>query len=266
MDLDELKAELKERPVDINGEFQNPIKLVQSDSLFNDCVGFWKGLDRGSDTLRLCAHLGTLTEVDISKLRSIQWGIKAEKVEAILGNPQHLQIPVAVVKTKKGLVLLDGNTRAFIKSKLGDKTIDAYVIELKKSNADGSKLFESVLDENQSFYSLVSEELHGQKDVEISSDEPNGSNVSCFSYDHEDQEDDSFGEEDTEDDGMHRWHGSKVTMDDDGLYWESESGHKGCLTLYCIVKAEFDPGHITLWVAPKDSGTDMGVVHFRKSK
>jgi len=151
---EELRDELGKTPVDINGEFKNPLKLVKDDGLFQDCVDFWQGIESHAGPTgpaALCAHLGTLEKVKISDLKSIQFGIKADKVWAILGKPGDENRPVVVVKTKRGPVLLDGNTRAFIKSEMGEKEIDAHVLKLEKKRTDGSKLFERILKEDVEF-------------------------------------------------------------------------------------------------------------------
>jgi hypothetical protein len=144
------------------------------------------------------------------------------------------------------------------------KSHKAFIDSFESGEFNGEKfkqlMNESVLSDNASFYGLISEELHNKDGVNITSDEPLGSNVSCFSYSDEDQDDDS--KEDTEG-NLHRWNKCHINMDDDGLYWESESGHKGCLLLYSIVKSELNPKHIKLWIAPIDGSDEMGVVEFR---
>ena len=117
---------------------------------------------------------------------------------------------------------------------------------------------ESVLAVNANFYDFVKNELHDISGIDIYSDEPLGSNYSCFDFGYEG--DDNF--ERTESDRRHIWKNCKLTMDDDGLYWESESGKNACLTIYAIVKAEAGPDHVRLWVAPKDSCDEMAVVDF----
>jgi hypothetical protein len=257
MTIEEIREDLITLPIDINGEFKNPLKLVKSEKIFNDCVWFWKGLERSNG---LGSHIGTLQDVDISKLKSIQWGIKAEKVERLLGS-DNVDDPVVVLKTKEGLVLLDGNTRVFIKQKLGSKTVKAFVIEIKIGE-QGSRLFESVLDENESFYGMVASELHDQKVSSVYSDEPLGSNYSCFDYNHEG--DDGRDEENTEKDRRFVWRDCHVRFDDDGIYVESKSGKNMCVSAYAIAKAELSPSKVKLWVAPKDSSDEMGVVEFYK--
>jgi hypothetical protein len=119
------------------------------------------------------------------------------------------------------------------------------------------RFIESVLSDNAKFYDLVRTELHGQTGIDVYSDEPLGSNTSCFDY--SDEGDDS---EMTEEDYRHYWKDCKLTMDDDGLYWESASGKHAALLCYAILKAEIKPKRIKLWVCPTDSSEEMGVVEF----
>jgi hypothetical protein len=123
-----------------------------------------------------------------------------------------------------------------------------------------TRLFENLLDEKDKahFYSFVRSELHDAKDVTIYSDEPLGSNYSCFDYNHEGDDRDKEAKED------HRfcWENCKLTMDDDGIYWKSKSGKNACALIYCITKAESKPGHIKIWVSPHDNADEMGVLDF----
>ena len=117
---------------------------------------------------------------------------------------------------------------------------------------------ESVLTSDARFYDFVKNELHDVSGIDIYSDEPLGSNYSCFDYNNEG--DDNF--EKIESDRRYIWKNCKLTKDDDGLYWESESGKNASLLIYAIVKAEADPDHVRLWVAPINSCNQMGVVDF----
>jgi len=122
-----------------------------------------------------------------------------------------------------------------------------------------SKLFESVMKDAATFYDMVQNELHGLKDVQVYSDEPFGDSVSCFDFngDGDDQTD-----EERSSLNMFKWDHCELTMDDDGLYWKSRSGITCSLLIYTVVKAVLKPNHIRLWIAPKDSSEDMGVVDF----
>ncbi|MDR2458394.1 MAG: hypothetical protein LBD41_08005 [Clostridiales Family XIII bacterium] len=118
-----------------------------------------------------------------------------------------------------------------------------------------TKLFENILEGNDHFYGFVREELHDKDHIDIYSDEPLGSNYSCFDYNQE-------GDDKSEGETCFHWKDCKVLMDDDGVYWKSKSGKNACALIYCIVKAELKPKHIKLWIAPKDSGEEMGVLEF----
>jgi hypothetical protein len=123
------------------------------------------------------------------------------------------------------------------------------------------KIHESVLDDKASFYTMVAHELNNIDYVTVYSTEPQRGKYSCFDY--SDEGCDSDTEEETEkDDDRFCWKDCHIQMDDDGLYWESKSGKNACLLCYCIVKAELMPNHVKLWIAPKDSGTEMGIVDF----
>jgi hypothetical protein len=124
------------------------------------------------------------------------------------------------------------------------------------------RFVESALSDNAAFYDTVRSELHGQTGIDIYSDEPLGSNTSCFDYSHEGDDDDGTAEEDR----RYIWKNCKLTMDDDGLYWESASGKHGALLCYAIIKAELKPKHITLWIAPVDSSEGMSVIEFFKQQ
>jgi hypothetical protein len=129
------------------------------------------------------------------------------------------------------------------------------------------RLFEAVLSDAAAFYGMVRTELHGQKGVDIYSDEPIGSNISCFdfkgtgddNYDSSGWDAEKFNKDD-----RHIWKDCELIDDDDGLYWESAEGNMGAVSKYTIVKAELRPKEIKLWVAPKDSSDDMGVLSFYK--
>jgi hypothetical protein len=120
------------------------------------------------------------------------------------------------------------------------------------------RFIESVLSDKASFYDMVRSELHDQTGVDIYSDEPLGSIFSCFDYSKEGDD----NNEQVEEDRRHFWKNCKLTMDDDGLYWESASGKHAALLCYAILKAELKPEHIKLWVCPADSSDEMGVVEF----
>lgn len=120
------------------------------------------------------------------------------------------------------------------------------------------RFVESVLTDNAAFYDTVRYELHDQTGIDIYSDEPLGSNSSCFDYAGEGDDNNEM----TEEDRRYLWKNCKLTMDDDGLYWESASGKHGSLLCYAIVKAELRPKYVKLWIAPIDSSEEMGVVEF----
>jgi hypothetical protein len=120
------------------------------------------------------------------------------------------------------------------------------------------RFVESVLSDNSVFYDTVRTELHNQTGIDVYSDEPLGSNNSCFDYSNEGDDRDGTMESDR----RHFWRDCKLTMDDDGLYWESASGKHAALLCYAILKAELKQKHIKLWVAPIDSSEEMGVVEF----
>ena len=134
-----------------------------------------------------------------------------------------------------------------------------------KSFEEIYRLNESVLKDAATFYSAVSSELHDIDNVQIWSDEPLGSNFSCFDYSHEG---DDRTEEDKKnmDDRRFRWNNCKLTMDDDGLYWESKKGKNAALTIYAIKKVELKPHWVTVWVAPTDSSDQMAVIEFFTDK
>jgi hypothetical protein len=129
-----------------------------------------------------------------------------------------------------------------------------------------SKLFENILDECGAFYDFVRNELHDAEGVEIYSDEPSGSRFSCFDFEYK-GDDMTFpdGRFINPDDRRHGWHCCKITMDDDGLYWESATGKQACICIYAICKVEAKPGVIIVNVAPTDTSDDDGVVYFYKS-
>jgi hypothetical protein len=259
MTIEEIKEDLSTYPVDINGEFRNPIKLVTNDTLFQQCVNFWHGIEEHSNSVSgIASTFGSLEKIKMDSLKSIQWGIKKVKVDATLSNPEHLKDPVIVAKTKRGLVLLDGNTRAFILNKMNEKEILAYVIEVKKHFDDGTKLFEQILKDNGTFYDFVKNELHDIEGADIQTQEPKKSKYSCFDYDN--VGDDSPDERD----GVHVWNDCRLTMDDDGLYWVSASEKDACLLIYTIVKLEAKEGKIVLHIAPIDSSEDEGIVYIYK--
>jgi hypothetical protein len=122
------------------------------------------------------------------------------------------------------------------------------------------RFIENISSNNASFYDIVRSELHGQTGIDVFSDEPIGTNKSCFDY--SDEGDDS--DERMEEDRRYFWKNCKLTMDDDGLYWESARGKHAALLCYAIVKAEIKPAHIRLWVAPITFSEEMGVVEFFK--
>jgi hypothetical protein len=122
-----------------------------------------------------------------------------------------------------------------------------------------TRLFENILEGNAYFYGFAHEELHNKKNIDIYSDEPLGSNYSCFDYNNEGNDNKQ------EEDNRFHWKNCEVLMDDDGIYWKSKSGKNACLLIYCIVKAEIKPGYIKLWISPKDTSDEMGVVEFFKN-
>jgi len=126
-----------------------------------------------------------------------------------------------------------------------------------------NKLFERIIDE-ASFYKFVSEELHGLKGVQVTSNEPDGGEFSCFDYSHE-GDDVGIGEysDSPQTSGIHEWLDCELTMDDDGLYWESKSGKNACLLIYSITKTEAKPEYVDVWVAPINGSGDFGKVTFR---
>jgi hypothetical protein len=124
------------------------------------------------------------------------------------------------------------------------------------------RFIESVLTDNGAFYDIVRYELHDKTGIDVYSDEPLGSNDSCFDYSGEG--DDRSEMMKMEKDRRHIWRNCKLTMDDDGLYWESASSKHGALLCYAIVKAELRPKYVKLWIAPIDSSDEMGVVEFFK--
>jgi len=167
MTREEIRDGLLKKPVDINGEFKNPIKLVQDDGLFQQCVDFWQGLQSSTqDVSKLCSQLGTEEEVPISSLKSIQYGIKADKVWAILAKPGDENRPVVVVKTKRGLVLLDGNTRAFIRREMDESTVKAYVLRIDKRTETGSKLFETTYSDWQKSREYITTNSDGTRNFD----------------------------------------------------------------------------------------------------
>jgi len=76
------------------------------------------------------------------------------------------------------------------------------------------RFVESVLNDTATFYALVHTELHGIKGVDIYSDEPLGSNYSCFDYSNEGCD----RRANDENDRRFVWEDCELTMDDDGLY------------------------------------------------
>jgi hypothetical protein len=120
-------------------------------------------------------------------------------------------------------------------------------------------LHENILEDKGSFYTFASHELHNMDHITVYSDEPLGSNYSCFDYNHEG---DDREENDSESDRRFVWKDCKLNFDDDGLYWKSKSGKNACLLVYAIAKAEARPNYIKVWVTPKDSSDEMGVVEF----
>jgi hypothetical protein len=123
------------------------------------------------------------------------------------------------------------------------------------------RFIESVLSDNASFYDAIRSELHDQAGVNVYSDEPIGSNFSCFDYNDE-GDDRDLRSSTQEGDYRHYWKDCKLVMDDDGLYWESVNGKHAALLCYAILKAELKPKHVKLWVGPIDSSEEMGVVDF----
>ena len=119
-------------------------------------------------------------------------------------------------------------------------------------------LNEGILDSNSVFYNFAFNELHNKDHITIYSDEPLGSNFSCFDFKNEGDDRDKRYESDR----RFHWKDCKLTFDDDGVYWKSKSGKSGALLVYCIVKIEAKPKHIKIWLSPKDSGEDMGVIDF----
>jgi hypothetical protein len=120
------------------------------------------------------------------------------------------------------------------------------------------KFYERVLTDKGPFYNLVRNELHGVSGVEIYSEEPRDSDFSCFDYNQEgwDSDADNSGENFS----RFVWRNCIMTMDDDGLYWKSESGKSAALLIYGITKAELLEKRVKLWVAPKETSDQMGVV------
>jgi len=120
------------------------------------------------------------------------------------------------------------------------------------------RFVESVLDDAAVFYDFVYTELHGRTGVGVYSDEPMGSNYSCFDYSHE-------GCDATDEESWRFiWEGCKLTMAGDALYWESKKGKNAALSIYAIKRVEIQPKYIKVYVAPTDSCKDMGVVEFHK--
>jgi len=137
---------------------------------------------------------------------------------------------------------------------------EEFFRESHKGNKKAQILKESVLDDAAVFYDAVRTELHGRTGVDIWSDEPIGSNFSCFDYELKG----SDWRDDKEIDRRFVWKECALTMDDDGLYWESREGKKGSLLIYGIRRIELMQGSVKVWTAPAHTSDQMAVVEFIK--
>jgi hypothetical protein len=125
------------------------------------------------------------------------------------------------------------------------------------------KIYESVLKDNAVFYDFVYNELHEQKNVNIISVEKRRE-YSQFDYESE-----RTGTDKVKDDGEFSkfgWINCTLTEDDDGLYWESKSGKKGCLLIYGIKKVILEKGKITLFLQKTEGRGEEGKVIFITSQ
>jgi len=120
------------------------------------------------------------------------------------------------------------------------------------------RFVESVLGKPSHFFDTIRSELHGKAGVDVFSTEPK-SKYSCF--------DRSFmgcdWTVDVESDFCHVWKECRLTVDD-ALHWESRDGKKATLQIYAVRHVELQCGYIKIWVEPKGSCDQIGVVEFRR--